>query len=75
MRGAVLLQNLSEEIRECLRHAEECRRLSKTALNPNTIQDYLDMEQRWLSLARSYEFTERLSTFVRGAPPSPRAAR
>jgi hypothetical protein len=24
----------------------------------------LDMEQRWLSLARSYEFAERLSNFV-----------
>jgi hypothetical protein len=70
-----MLQNLSQEIRECLRHAEECRRLSKTALSASAIQEYLEMEQRWLALARSYEFTERLSTFVRGAPPSPRAAR
>ena len=53
-----MLQNLSEEIRECLRHAEECKRLSKIALN------YLDMEQRWLNLARSYEFTERLSRYI-----------
>jgi hypothetical protein len=59
-----MLQNLSEEIRECLRHAEECRRLSKTALGASVIQDCLDMEQRWLALARSYEFTERLSRFV-----------
>src|SRR5262249_30624826 len=29
-----MLQNLSEEIRECLRRAEECRLLSKTALSP-----------------------------------------
>ena len=56
-----MLQNLSEEIRECLRRAEECRRLSKTALSASAIQDYLDMEQRWLALARSYEFSERLS--------------
>ena len=26
--------------------------------------DYLDMERRWLLLARSYEFTERLSNFA-----------
>jgi hypothetical protein len=26
--------------------------------------DYLDMEQRWRFLARSYEFAERLSNFV-----------
>jgi len=25
---------------------------------------YLDMERRWLSLARSYEFAERLTNFV-----------
>jgi len=59
-----MLQNFSEEIRECLRRAEECRRLSKTALSASAIQDYLEMEQRWLALARSYEFTERLTTFV-----------
>src|SRR5262245_1278760 len=51
-------------IRECLRRAEECKRLSKTALSLSAIQDYLDMEQRWLKLARSYEFTERLSRFT-----------
>jgi predicted transcriptional regulator len=64
MGGAAVLQNLSEEIRERLRHAEECRQRAKTALNSSAIQDYLEMEQRWLSLARSYEFTEQLSRFV-----------
>ena len=29
-----------------------------------TKQDFLDVEQRWLSLARSYEFAERLSNFT-----------
>jgi hypothetical protein len=48
-----MLQNLSEEIRECLLRAEECKRLSKTALTLSAIKDYLDMEQRWLNLARS----------------------
>jgi hypothetical protein len=36
-------------------------RLSETALSQSAIKDYLDMEQRWLNLARSYEFAERLS--------------
>jgi hypothetical protein len=58
-----MLQNLSEEIRECLRHAEECKRMSRTALSASAILEYLDMERRWLALARSYEFTERLSRF------------
>jgi len=26
-------------------------------------KDFLDLERRWLSLARSYEFTERLDDF------------
>ena len=59
-----MLQNLSEEMRECFRRAEECERLSKTALTPSAIKDYLEMEQRWLALARSYEFAERLSRFI-----------
>ena len=59
-----MLQNLSEEIRECLRRAEECKRLSRTALTPPAIQDYLDLEQRWLSLAYGYEFAQRLSRFT-----------
>jgi hypothetical protein len=28
------------------------------------ISDYLEMEQRWPALARSYEFAERLSSFT-----------
>jgi hypothetical protein len=59
-----ILQNFSEEIRECLGHAEECRRKSKTGLSASAIKDYLEMEQRWLALAHSYEFTEMLSTFI-----------
>ena len=59
-----MLQNLSEEVRECLCRAEECKRLSKTALTPFAIKDYLEMEQRWLTLAHSYEFAERLSRFT-----------
>jgi len=38
--------------------------LSKTAYNALAIKDYLDMEERWLALARSYEFAERLSNFT-----------
>jgi hypothetical protein len=59
-----MLQNLSEEIRECLSCAEECKRLSKTALTGSAIKDYLEMERHWLSLAHSYEFAERLSRFT-----------
>jgi hypothetical protein len=46
-----MLQNLSEEIRECVRLAEECKRSSKTALTPSAIKACLDLEQR-LNIAR-----------------------
>jgi hypothetical protein len=45
-----MLQNLSEEIRECLRRAEECKRLAKTAHTASAISDYHEMEQRGLAL-------------------------
>ena len=66
-----MLQRLSEEIGECLRRAEECKRLAKAALTPSAIKDYLDMEQRWLKLARSYvRATVRLHEAVQGTERS-----
>jgi len=50
-----MFEILSKEIRKCRRHAEECKRKSKIAQCPSAIQEYLEMEQRWLDLARSYE--------------------
>ena len=38
--------------------------MSRTALSPSAILEYLEMERRWLALARGYEFTERLSRFT-----------
>jgi hypothetical protein len=59
--GRVVLNGLSKEIRECYRHAEDCA-LKATAHNDVQLkQDFLDLEQRWLFLARSYEFSERLT--------------
>jgi hypothetical protein len=56
-----MLQNLSKEIRECYLRAEQCKRLAEAALTPAAKDDFLGMERRWLSLAHSYEFAERLS--------------
>jgi len=50
-----MFEILSKEIRKCRRHAEECKRKSEIALTPAAIQEYIEMEQRWLDLARSYE--------------------
>jgi hypothetical protein len=59
-----MLQNLSKDIRECYLNAEECKRLAETARTPSAKADYLAMERRWLSLAHSYEFSERLSDYI-----------
>jgi hypothetical protein len=58
-----MLESLSEQIRECYEHAEECARKAAAQSDPGLKQDFLDMEQRWLSLARSFEFSRRLGDF------------
>ena len=62
-----MLQKLTEEIAECYLRAEQCRSRAKHAIDPALKQDFLDMEQRWLIMARSYEFTAQLSDFTNEA--------
>jgi hypothetical protein len=58
-----MLLTLDSEIRECYRHAAECIRSADQSRDWLTKQDFLDMEERWLCLARNYEFAEQLSNF------------
>jgi hypothetical protein len=58
-----MLNNLSKQVRECHLHAEHCARQASVQTDSKLKESYLEMEQRWLTLARSYEFTERLSDF------------
>jgi hypothetical protein len=51
------------KIRDCLQHAEDCARQADAQTDPTLKQDFLDTERRWLLLARSYEFTQRLGDF------------
>jgi hypothetical protein len=67
-----MLQTLESEICECYRHAAECTRSAAQSREPLTKQDFLDMERRWLFLARGYEFADRLWNF---AEPSNRRNR
>jgi hypothetical protein len=48
-----MLENLDQEVRECLRRAEESAERAKRAPNPDIRRDFLEMEGRWLKLARS----------------------
>ena len=57
------ISNISKDICECYFRADECRGLAENAMSESVRADFFAMEQRWLALARSYEFTERLSGF------------
>ena len=39
-------------------------RRAEAAIDSSTRTDFLEMEGRWLALARSYEFAEQLSNFT-----------
>ena len=58
-----MLKVLNDDVRECYRHAEECARQAHAISDPKLRRDFLDLELRWLKLARSYEVSERLKTF------------
>ena len=55
-----MLNNLSEQIRDCCRHAQNCARKAAEQTDPNLKQDFLELEESWLFLARSFKFNERL---------------
>jgi hypothetical protein len=55
--------SLSDQVRECLRHAEDCARQAASQSDPGLRRDFLDVEASWLKLARGYELTERLADF------------
>jgi hypothetical protein len=61
---ATMLLKLSNPVAECLRRAEECGRLSKTAIDAASIEHFLKIEQRWLFLSRSHQFNERVNRFT-----------
>ena len=50
----------NEEARECRLLAEHCEDKARLRSDPQLRRDFLEMQQRWLSSARSYEFLERL---------------
>jgi hypothetical protein len=59
-----MLQKLNKELSECYGRALECRRRADDSSDPGSKQDFLDMEQRWIQLAHSYDFAECLSNFT-----------
>jgi hypothetical protein len=60
-----MLNNLSAQVRQCLEHAEECARKAAEQPDGSSLkQDFLALEKRWLNLAQSYQFAERLGNFT-----------
>ena len=55
-----MLVKLGEQTHECRLYADLCAAKAELQTDPQLRQVYLHMQQRWLSLARSYEFSERL---------------
>src|SRR5262245_61449184 len=64
-----MLRQLSKEQRECLDRALECRGRADASTDGTARKTFLDMEQRWLRLARSYEYMERLDLFLNAQTP------
>jgi hypothetical protein len=57
----IVLDKISEQIRECFEAAENCARKAVALPDGSPFkQDFLNLEQRWLELARSIELGERL---------------
>jgi hypothetical protein len=52
--------SVSREAGECHRQAEKCADLARIQSDPGRRREYLEMHRRWLTLARSYEFTNDL---------------
>jgi hypothetical protein len=59
-----LLENLSEEVRQCYEHAEECAGHARATQDEELRADYLRLAQGWLKLAQSYGLRQRLTLFI-----------
>jgi two-component sensor histidine kinase/PAS domain-containing protein len=63
-----VLQQLSEQVRECHKRAAEAKAQAEAIADPALKRSYLDLEDRWLFMARSHMFTESLQDFVEQQP-------
>jgi hypothetical protein len=62
-RLTMMVENLSEEIRECLRYVDAHARQAEEASRPNLREDFLEMGRRWLRLVHSYRFAQQRKRF------------
>jgi two-component sensor histidine kinase len=60
-----LLQNFSDKVKLCYERAAEAKERADEMLDPEAKAEFLNVEKRWLLLARSYQFGESLDDFTR----------
>ncbi len=63
-----MLNKLSDHIVFCLERAAEAKRKADEAADARTQNDWMQVETAWTGLARSYEFSEALETFLPKVP-------
>ena len=68
-----MLQGLSEQIRLCYERAAKAQQRAEARSDPEAKGDFLNIEKRWLLLARSYQHSENLTDFIRAIPDRPNA--
>jgi hypothetical protein len=60
-----MLNKPSEQIRECLEHAEDCARKAAAQPDGSSLkQDFLNLQKHWRSLAQSVQLSEQLTDFT-----------
>jgi PAS domain S-box-containing protein len=63
--GRAMLEQFSEKIRACYERAAEAKAKADAIDDLVLKAEFLDTERRWLTLARSYGFTESLTDFTK----------
>ena len=58
-----MLQRMSTQVAVCYQRAGESRARAAAAASENEKTEYLNIERRWIMLARSYELSERATGF------------
>lgn len=59
-----MFQKISTQVADCYERAGESRAKAAAAVSESDKTEYLNIERRWIMLARSYELSERLTGFT-----------
>jgi hypothetical protein len=60
-----MLVKLSQRVADCLQRAAECRKRAESASDPDFRRSFLAIERRWIALANSFDFEDRLAAACR----------